>query len=124
MAAERRLETSRQVEEIAGTHKHLTFALHVEDRNGMPVRGEVCMQADRYRLREVLDHLLENAVNYSPPEGTIEVTIRPLGSTRMCHGICGSVGPRAVSGDAGCTSAEEELRDLHSRLLLHAFHDV
>ena len=82
MAAERRLETSRQVEEIAGTHKHLTFALHVEDRNGMPVRGEVCMQADRYRLREVLDHLLENAVNYSPPEGTIEVTIRPLGTLR------------------------------------------
>ena len=80
MAAEQRLETSRQVEEIAGTNKHLTFALHVEDRNGMPVRGEVCIQADRYRLREVLDHLLENAINYSPSEGTIEVTIRPIGT--------------------------------------------
>ncbi|MFL5658723.1 MAG: sensor histidine kinase [Ktedonobacteraceae bacterium] len=92
MAAEQRLETSRQVEEITGTNKHVTFALHVEDRNGTLTRGEVCIQADRYRLREVLDHLLENAVNYSPTEGTIEVTIRPLGTLR-------SVEKRRIAAD-------------------------
>jgi signal transduction histidine kinase len=36
------------------------------------------IEADQRRLREVLDNLLENAVNYSPGGGAIDVAIRPV----------------------------------------------
>ena len=54
------------------------FTLHLQDRFGMPTRDEPIIQADRNRLREVLDNLLENAIKYSPEGGTIEVVVRPL----------------------------------------------
>src|SRR5207342_1964400 len=34
------------------------------------------VMADRGRLRQVLEHLLENAVKYAPPDSAIEVTWR------------------------------------------------
>ena len=34
--------------------------------------------ADPRRLREVLDNLLENAINYSPEGGVIDVVVRPV----------------------------------------------
>ena len=74
LAAEQYLKTSRQAATKAGAGKQLTFVLRASDDPGMPTR----IQADRYRLRQVLDHLLENAVHISPPEGTIEVAIRSL----------------------------------------------
>lgn len=44
----------------------------------MPTNDEPIVWADRHRLREVLDNLFENAINYSPEGGTIEVVVRPL----------------------------------------------
>jgi len=55
-----------------------TFTLRLQDRFGMPTRDEPIIQADRNRLREVLDHLFENAIKYSPEGGAIDVVIRPL----------------------------------------------
>ncbi len=53
-----------------------TFALRVEDTHGNPSNEVPLLQADRRLLREALDHLLENAVRYSPEGGKIEVGIR------------------------------------------------
>jgi signal transduction histidine kinase len=58
--------------------KRFTFTVHVEDAQGRPTAEEPILQADRLRLREVLDNLLENAINYSPEGGVIEVGIRPI----------------------------------------------
>jgi signal transduction histidine kinase len=55
-----------------------TFSLSLLDQFGMPTRDEPIIQADRNRLREVLDNLLENAIKYSPEGGRIEVVVRPL----------------------------------------------
>ena len=55
-----------------------TFSLSLQDRFGMPTRDELIIQADRNRLREVLDNLLENAIKYSPEGSAIEVVVRPL----------------------------------------------
>jgi signal transduction histidine kinase len=55
-----------------------TFTFRLQDRYGMPTRDELIIQADRNRLREVLDNLLENAIKYSPQGGTIEIVVRPL----------------------------------------------
>jgi signal transduction histidine kinase len=54
------------------------LALRLEDGRGMPTNEEPVIWADRHRLREVLDNLLENAIHYSPEGGAIEITIRPI----------------------------------------------
>lgn len=53
-----------------------TFAFRIEDRQGYPTDDVPLILADRRLLREVLDHLLENAVLYSPEGGKIEVGLR------------------------------------------------
>jgi signal transduction histidine kinase len=55
-----------------------TLALRLEDGRGMPTGEEPVIWADRHRLREVLDNLLENAIHYSPEGGAIEITLRPI----------------------------------------------
>ena len=55
-----------------------TFTLRLEDRLGNHSNDEPVVWADRYRLRELLDNLFENAINYSPEGGRIEVVVRPL----------------------------------------------
>jgi signal transduction histidine kinase len=55
-----------------------TFVVRLENEQGERTSAEPIILADRMRLREVLDNLLENAVNYSPEGGTIEVILRPV----------------------------------------------
>jgi signal transduction histidine kinase len=61
----------------SGQHRG-ELRLRLEGRGGGPGPEELFIQADRHQLRRVLDHLLENAINYSPEGGTIEVVLRPL----------------------------------------------
>jgi signal transduction histidine kinase len=77
-ANEQRFIASQQAEDAPHALKKYTFQLHLEDRHGRPCVEEPLIQGDRHRLREVLDHLLENAVLYSPEGGTVEVVIRPV----------------------------------------------
>ncbi|MBV9256395.1 MAG: hypothetical protein JO215_00095 [Ktedonobacteraceae bacterium] len=82
LAREQRLEeTDASGSESAQMHRHVsqakwTFVLHVEDRHGNPTDAILLLQADRRLLREALDHLLENAVLYSPEGGRIDVGLR------------------------------------------------
>ena len=55
-----------------------TFRMHVQDADGRPVARVPLVKADPRLLREVLDHLLENAVSYSPEGGVIEVILQPV----------------------------------------------
>ena len=55
-----------------------TFVVQLENERGERTSAEPVILADRMRLREVLDNLLENAVNYSPEGGAIEVIIHPV----------------------------------------------
>lgn len=55
----------------------VTFMLHVKDQEGLPSSVEPVIYADRQRLREVVDNLLENAILYSPDGGTVEVVVYP-----------------------------------------------
>jgi len=80
-AIEQRPDRAEQVATASEKPKQVTFALHLEDSHGKLTRHEPLIQADRYRLREVLDNLLENARSYSPEGGTVEVIVHPA-STR------------------------------------------
>jgi len=62
----------------SGPQRVATLTLQFEGRGGVPGPEELFIQADRHQLRKVLDHLLENAINYSPEGGTIDVVLRPL----------------------------------------------
>src|SRR5205823_35570 len=55
--------------------------LRLEGRGGVPGHEELFIQADRHQLRKVLDHLIENAINYSPEGGTIDVVLRPVSTS-------------------------------------------
>ena len=53
-----------------------SFNLRLVDVPGSSEPGEYVIMADQRRLREVLDHLLENALNFSPQGGAIDVIVR------------------------------------------------
>ena len=57
---------------------HFSFHLRLKDAAGVPTQREPLIMADPRRLREVLDHLLENAMNYSPEGGVIDVVVYPV----------------------------------------------
>ncbi len=77
-AVEMRLGASEDAGREANTPKHYTFTLRLEDRLGNPSSDEPIIWADRYRLRELLDNLFENSINYSPEGGRIEAVVRPM----------------------------------------------
>ena len=60
-----------------------TFVVHIEDGHGHPAHSVPLIYADRRLLREVLDHLLENAMQYSPEGGTVEIGLRTRGPEQM-----------------------------------------
>jgi signal transduction histidine kinase len=72
-AAERRAEAEQGVT----THR---LRFHLEDQSSVPADA-IFIEADRDLLRKVLDQLLENAINYSPEGGTIEVALRTVSSS-------------------------------------------
>jgi len=55
-----------------------TFHLRLKDAAGILTQEEPLIMADPRRLREVLDNLLENAINYSPEGGVIDVVVQPV----------------------------------------------
>jgi signal transduction histidine kinase len=80
-AVEQRFAEAEHMESTHQTESNITFTLHLDDNERRPTRDEPVIQADRHRLREVLDNLLENAVIYSPEGGVVEVGIRPVGTS-------------------------------------------
>jgi signal transduction histidine kinase len=72
-----RLEVPGREAYIPDGKSRYTFTLRLQDHLGAPTHDEPIIQADRNRLREVLDNLLENAIKYSPEGGTIEVVVHP-----------------------------------------------
>lgn len=78
-AAEERLVKHQREQDMKSDQvRHFTFTVQIEDEQGRQTSEEPVIQADRIRLREVLDNLLENAINYSPAGGAIEVVMRPI----------------------------------------------
>jgi len=69
---------------------------------------DLIVRGDARRLRTVLDHLLENAVKYSPAGGTIAVTVRTFSAAGRLHGADSQDRPDDIDGP----SVEVEVRDV------------
>src|SRR6266568_8186855 len=65
-------------QETDESSRRALFLLQLEDEQGHLTEQVPLIQADRQRLREVLDSLLENAIKFSPGGGPIEISLRPL----------------------------------------------
>lgn len=77
--AEQRLAGSGEARAITpSAHRYPTFVVHLQDRHGEPTQDDLVIEADQSRLREVLDHLLQNAIFHTPEDGIIDVTIRSV----------------------------------------------
>jgi two-component system OmpR family sensor kinase len=78
-------------EAIALTHRHIpeplrdrfTFHLECRDELGMQTDEVPHIKGDESCLRKVLEHLLENAIRYSPEGGRIDVITRPAPQGRI-----------------------------------------
>lgn len=55
-----------------------TFRLVLQHEDGTAAPDVPLVQADPRRLREVLDNLLDNAIQYSPEGGAISVELQPV----------------------------------------------
>jgi signal transduction histidine kinase len=55
-----------------------TFHVRLENADGTPAQSVPLVLADPRRIREVLDNILDNAVQYSPEGGLINVVIRSI----------------------------------------------
>jgi len=73
-------EAITAAEQLTSTQSrgYFTFHLRLKDAAGLPTQEEPLIMADPRRLREVLDNLLENALNYSPEGGVIDVVVQPV----------------------------------------------
>ena len=60
----------------------LSFYLHVWDRTQKEVQNVPLVKGDRRALRTVMEHLLENAVRFSPDGGRIDVIMQPVAPER------------------------------------------
>ncbi len=65
-------------ERSKGARSTYLFSLELEDEQGERASSVPLIKADRQRLREVLDNLLENAIKFSPEGGPIQIILRPL----------------------------------------------
>jgi signal transduction histidine kinase len=56
---------------------HFAFVLHCRDAQGQPTAQPFVVLGDAQRLQQVVEHLIENAIRYSPAGGRIDVIVRP-----------------------------------------------
>lgn len=68
-------EAERQVPEPL--YGRFTFELQCRDAQGNQIQELPPVKGDQQRLRQILLHLLENAIRYSPTGGRIDVIARP-----------------------------------------------
>jgi signal transduction histidine kinase len=64
-----------------------TFALRCRDALGDPMPEPTLIKGDVQRLQQLLQHLLENAVQYSPTGGKIDVIVQPAPHAGSAEGL-------------------------------------
>lgn len=69
-------QTENRLQQSLLAEPPFTFSLHLEDNEHGQTQKEHHIRGDARRLKEVIDHLLENAMLYSPRGGNIELGIR------------------------------------------------
>jgi signal transduction histidine kinase len=64
-----------------------TFVLRCRDALGDPMPDPPLIKGDVQRLQQLVQHLLENAVQYSPTGGRIDVIVQPASQAGSAEGL-------------------------------------
>ncbi len=99
--------------------EQVSFTLRMEDADGLPSNAEPVIEADRQRLREVLDNLLENASIYSPNGGVIEVVLRPIVVSDPVGKARTLTGDERTNGRAAAPSSATERKRHMIEICIH-----
>ena len=108
------------------------FVLHLEHLANLSSLEEPLIWADRQRIHEVLNHLLENAILYAPQGSIVDIALRPLQVSREREefdtpihstllGVPGSTEQQELPGfeicicDHGIGIADEHLEHIFER---------
>ena len=84
LARETMNQVADQIPELI--RDRFVFALHCRDTVGNQVQNFPPVNGDVQRLRQVLEHLLENAICYSPTGGRIDVIVQPAAQAGSIDG--------------------------------------
>ncbi len=101
----------------------VTFHTHPRDAYGNPTSVVPPVRGDRRRLRTVLEHLLENAIRFSPDGGRIDVILRPALPTRAAH-IPDQQAPTSPFLEICVCDYGIGIPDEHLELIFERFHRV
>lgn len=78
LTAARRFVGGEEASRDGPEQHHVRYTLHIEQEYTSTSGDGLIIQGDRRLLRNLLDHLLENATHYSPPDGKVEVGLRSI----------------------------------------------
>ena len=69
---------ANQLQDVPEIPEPSPFIFHLEHMADLSASEEPLIWADRQRIHEVLNHLLENAMLYAPQDSTIDIVFHPL----------------------------------------------
>ncbi len=99
---------ANQPQDIAEKPKQSPLMLHLEHMASLSPSDEPLIWADRQRIREVLLHLLENALLYSPPGSPVKIVVRPLQLPSERHQFPRPLHPTLLDGQRSPTPPAEQ----------------
>ncbi len=105
-AVQQRMQAKHQ-QDPPGVAERNLFLLHLEHLGSLSPSEEPQTWADRQRVHEVLNHLLENAALYAPRGSTVDIDIHPLQLLRDRRAFCTQIHPPLLDMHGSLTLPKE-----------------
>ena len=78
-----RVDLCQIAREVAELYEYVADERKVAVRTELPAVCEA--QVDRKRIRQVFANLLDNAIKYTPPNGTVTISVQDSGDRAVAH---------------------------------------
>jgi signal transduction histidine kinase len=99
---------ANQRQDVPEAPEQRPLTLHLEHMTNLSAPEEPLIWADRQRIHEVLNHLLENAILYAPQDSTIDIVLRPLQLPSERQQFTTSLHPTLLDGQRSLTPLAEQ----------------
>jgi signal transduction histidine kinase len=99
---------ANQPQDVPEVPERRPFTLHLEHIANLSASEEPLIWADRQRIHEVLNHLLENAILYAPGDSTVDIILRPLQLSSERQKFPTPIHPTLLDGQRSPTRPAEQ----------------